>query len=56
MAAGACVSAIVGGALACTAAATLPAILLDAGAGATVYGTGVGLKWGFKKVKNLIRR
>ena len=62
-AAGAGVFGICGGILggisaaAGTAAVTfsLPGLIAGAAAGAVVYGTGVGVKWTYKKVSNYIR-
>ena len=34
---------------------SLPGLVAGAAAGVAVYGTGVGVKWTFKKVRNLIR-
>ena len=46
------------GAAAGAAAVTfsLPGLIAGAAAGAAVYGTGVGVKWTFKKVRRMIRR
>ena len=33
----------------------LPGLIAGAAAGAVVYGTGVGVKWTYKKVSNCIR-